>query len=225
MRRSAVPRSATRWPCIRLRNKRTPQEVGLVSRTLCSGRMSFHPCAPARTPPAKSARSLGDYLRRQREATMATCRALAEVHPAALAVFEEVDEALGQKLSALIRDGSEGALTLTLAANTLPAPMAVRLAALECRRRRALPRRYRNLGRPPFVRLVRRVGGSRRIPGRRRSTPGQVVVSGDEAPWSARSRSPRAAAPSARCCSRSPPRSTARGCGWPRTPRPRCLPR
>lgn len=60
--------------------------------------------------------------------TVGMGRALAEAHPAARAVFEEVDEALGQKLSALIWDGPEEALTLT--ANTQPALMAVSLAAL-----------------------------------------------------------------------------------------------
>ena len=43
-------------------------------------------------------------------------------------VFEEVDEALGQKLSALMRDGPEGDLTLT--ENAQPALMAVSLAVM-----------------------------------------------------------------------------------------------
>jgi len=51
--------------------------------------------------------------------TVCMGRALAEADPAARAVFEEVDEALGQKLSELFWDGPGEALTLT--ANTRPA--------------------------------------------------------------------------------------------------------
>lgn len=53
---------------------------------------------------------------------------LAEAFPAAKAVFEEIDEALGQKLSALIWDGEEDELKLT--SNTQPALMAVSVAAM-----------------------------------------------------------------------------------------------
>ena len=52
---------------------------------------------------------------------------LAESYPAAKAVFAEVDEALGQNLSGLIKDGPMEELTLT--ANTQPALMAVSVAA------------------------------------------------------------------------------------------------
>ncbi|MCC0031247.1 MAG: ACP S-malonyltransferase [Brucellaceae bacterium] len=55
-------------------------------------------------------------------------RELADAFPAARAVFEEVDEALGQKLSQLMWDGPEEELTLT--ANAQPALMAVSLAAI-----------------------------------------------------------------------------------------------
>ncbi|SKA28682.1 [acyl-carrier-protein] S-malonyltransferase [Consotaella salsifontis] len=55
-------------------------------------------------------------------------RELAEAYPAARQVFEEVDEALGEKLSDLIWAGPEDRLTLT--ANAQPALMAVSLAAL-----------------------------------------------------------------------------------------------
>ena len=55
-------------------------------------------------------------------------RALAEAYPAAKAVFDEVDDALGQKLSALIWEGSIEELTLT--ANAQPALMATSIAAL-----------------------------------------------------------------------------------------------
>jgi [acyl-carrier-protein] S-malonyltransferase len=52
---------------------------------------------------------------------------LADAFPAARRVFDEVDEALGEKLSRVIWDGPEDALTLT--ANAQPALMAVSLAA------------------------------------------------------------------------------------------------
>lgn len=56
-------------------------------------------------------------------------KALADAVPAARAVFEEVDEALGEKLSGIIFDGPEDALTLTR--NAQPALMAVSLAAVK----------------------------------------------------------------------------------------------
>ncbi len=55
-------------------------------------------------------------------------RDLAETYPAAREVFEEVDEALGEKLSNLIWEGDADALTLT--ANAQPALMATSIAAL-----------------------------------------------------------------------------------------------
>jgi [acyl-carrier-protein] S-malonyltransferase len=53
-------------------------------------------------------------------------KALADAFPAARAVFDEVDAALGQKLSALMFEGPDADLTLT--ANAQPALMAVSLA-------------------------------------------------------------------------------------------------
>ncbi|MBI1620262.1 ACP S-malonyltransferase [Aquamicrobium zhengzhouense] len=53
---------------------------------------------------------------------------LADAFPEARAVFDEVDDALEQKLSALMWDGPEDELTLT--ANAQPALMAVSLAAI-----------------------------------------------------------------------------------------------
>lgn len=55
-------------------------------------------------------------------------RELALAFPAARRVFEEVDDALGERLSAIVWDGPEDALTLT--ANAQPALMATSLAAL-----------------------------------------------------------------------------------------------
>lgn len=55
-------------------------------------------------------------------------RDLASASPAAAAVFEEVDDALGEKLSALIWEGDIAELTLT--ANAQPALMATSIAAL-----------------------------------------------------------------------------------------------
>lgn len=55
-------------------------------------------------------------------------RALADAYPAARAVFDEVDAALGEKLSALIWEGEQDALTLTQ--NAQPALMATSIAAM-----------------------------------------------------------------------------------------------
>ncbi len=55
-------------------------------------------------------------------------KALAEAFPAARAVFDEVDAALGERLTAVMWDGP--AETLTLTENAQPALMAVSLAAL-----------------------------------------------------------------------------------------------
>ena len=55
-------------------------------------------------------------------------KALADAFPAARTVFDEVDSALGEKLSAIIWDGS--AETLQLTQNAQPALMAVSLATL-----------------------------------------------------------------------------------------------
>ena len=60
--------------------------------------------------------------------TIGMGRALAEAYPAAKAVFDEVDEALGEKLSALIWEGQIEELTLTK--NAQPALMATSIAAL-----------------------------------------------------------------------------------------------
>ena len=55
-------------------------------------------------------------------------KALADAYPAAKAVFDEVDDALGEKLSALIWEGAQEDLTLTQ--NAQPALMATSLAAM-----------------------------------------------------------------------------------------------
>lgn len=60
--------------------------------------------------------------------TIGMGRDLADTWPQARAVFDEVDDALDEKLSALIWDGDIGTLTLT--ANAQPALMATSLAAM-----------------------------------------------------------------------------------------------
>ncbi len=60
--------------------------------------------------------------------TIGMGKALADAYPAAKAVFDEVDEALGEKLSGLIWDGEQDQLTLTQ--NAQPALMATSLAAM-----------------------------------------------------------------------------------------------
>jgi len=76
--------------------------------------------------------------------TIGMGRALADAHPAARAVFDEVDEALGEKLSALIWEGDQDALTLTQ--NAQPALMATSIAAM-----RALEAEGIGLDRVAFV--------------------------------------------------------------------------
>ncbi|MCV3765454.1 ACP S-malonyltransferase [Rhizobium sp. TRM95796] len=61
---------------------------------------------------------------------------LAEAFPEARAVFDEVDEALGEKLTSTMWDGPEEKLTLT--ANAQPALMAVSLAAIRVLEARGL---------------------------------------------------------------------------------------
>ena len=60
--------------------------------------------------------------------TLGMGRELAEAFPEARRVFEEVDDALGEKLSDVIWNGPEAELTLTV--NAQPALMAVSIAAL-----------------------------------------------------------------------------------------------
>ena len=60
--------------------------------------------------------------------TIGMGRTLADAYPAARAVFDEVDEALGEKLSAMIWEGDQETLTLTQ--NAQPALMATSMAAM-----------------------------------------------------------------------------------------------
>ena len=60
--------------------------------------------------------------------TIGMGKALADAYPAAQAVFDEVDEALGEKLSNLIWEGDIAELTLTQ--NAQPALMATSIAAM-----------------------------------------------------------------------------------------------
>ena len=60
--------------------------------------------------------------------TIGMGKALAAAYPAAKAVFDEVDEALGERLSDLIWSGDPEALTLTK--NAQPALMATSLAGM-----------------------------------------------------------------------------------------------
>ncbi|MEM7527384.1 MAG: ACP S-malonyltransferase [Pseudomonadota bacterium] len=71
-------------------------------------------------------------------------QALAEAYPAARAVFDEVDDALGERLSATVWEGPEDALRLT--ANAQPALMATSVAAM-----RALEAEGVSVGSAAFV--------------------------------------------------------------------------
>lgn len=64
-------------------------------------------------------------------------KALAEAYPAAKAVFDEVDEALGEALSQLIWEGDAAELTLTQ--NAQPALMATSLAAMRALEAEGIP--------------------------------------------------------------------------------------
>ena len=86
-------------------------------------------------------------------------RALAESFPQAKAVFDEVDEALGQSLSTLMFEGPTEELTLT--ANAQPALMAASLAVVRRAPGDTRPRSRSRRGggsRP----LARRIHGARR---------------------------------------------------------------
>ena len=63
-------------------------------------------------------------------------RDLADAYPEARSVFEEVDEALGERLSGIMWNGPENELTLT--ANAQPALMAVSIAAIRVMEARGL---------------------------------------------------------------------------------------
>lgn len=63
-------------------------------------------------------------------------RALGDAFPVARAVYQEVDDALGQKLSVLMADGPDDALTLT--ENAQPALMAVSMAVVRILESRGL---------------------------------------------------------------------------------------
>ncbi len=76
--------------------------------------------------------------------TVGMGRALAEAYPEARAVFDEVDEALGERLSETVWEGPEDRLTLT--ENAQPALMATSLAAF-----RALEAEGAGIGAAAFV--------------------------------------------------------------------------
>lgn len=76
--------------------------------------------------------------------TIGMGKALADAYPSARAVFDEVDEALGEKLSTLIWEGDIADLTLTK--NAQPALMATSLAAM-----RALESEGVEIGMASFV--------------------------------------------------------------------------
>ena len=82
---------------------------------------------------------------------------LAENFPEARAVFAEVDDALGEKLSETIFSGPEDKLTLT--ANAQPALMAVSIALLKVLEAKGLDSSRRSPGRPFPRRVFRAVRG------------------------------------------------------------------
>jgi [acyl-carrier-protein] S-malonyltransferase len=81
--------------------------------------------------------------------TIGMGRDLAEAYPAAKAVFDEVDAALGEKLSALIWEGDQDELTLTR--NAQPALMATSMAAMAALKAEGVGHRGCGLRRGPFA--------------------------------------------------------------------------
>ena len=71
----------------------------------------------------------------QRAQTIGMGQSLAEAYPSARAVFDEVDDALGENLSALIWQGEQDELTLTQ--NAQPALMATSMAVMAALRAEA----------------------------------------------------------------------------------------
>ena len=106
-------------------------------------------------------------------------KALAEAFPAARAVFDEVDSALGEKLTAIIWDGP--AETLQLTENAQPALMAVSIATLRVleSRGRLLGRPGRGLRRRPFARRIFRAGRGRQPQHHRHRAPAAYPRPGD----------------------------------------------
>ena len=91
---------------------------------------------------------------------------LADAFPEARAIFDEVDDALGEKLSQVIWEGPEDVLTLT--ANAQPALMAVSLAAIRALRgARLLAEGQGRLCRRPFARRIFGARRGRHVLGRR----------------------------------------------------------
>ena len=98
-------------------------------------------------------------------------KALAEAFPAARAVFDEVDAALGEKLTAIIWDGP--AETLQLTENAQPALMAVSLATLRVLETEAgfSVGAGRRLRRRTFARRIFRAGRRRQPQHQRHRAP------------------------------------------------------
>ena len=136
-------------------------------------------------------------------------KALAEAFPPARAVFDEVDAALGQKLSALMFEGPEDELTLT--ANAQPALMAVSLAVVARAGGGSRPRSRarRRLRRRPFARRIFGAVRRRRLHPRRHGAPAAHPRRRD-----AEGRAGRRRAPWRRCSGSTSSRP-------PRPPRPR----
>src|SRR5690606_32220259 len=101
------------WPEIEVRQ-------GRPGRSLARGRQPRHKDGEARTValacPGQGSQAVG------------MGRSLADAYPSARAVFDEVDDALGERLSRILWEGP--AETLTLTENAQPGLMAVSLAAL-----------------------------------------------------------------------------------------------
>lgn len=97
-------------------------------RVATAGAVSLPVIESAESSPAPAADRRALVFPGQGSQTVGMGRELADRFPIARRVFEEVDEALGQKLSQLMAEGPEAELTLT--ENAQPALMAVSMAVL-----------------------------------------------------------------------------------------------
>ena len=147
-------------------------------------------------------------------------KALFDAFAASRKIFEEVDEALGEKLSTLMFEGDPAQLQLT--ANAQPALMAVSLAALRAARKRS--RRgagaRRKIRRRPFARRIFGASRRRRPENRRCCAAIAFAWTGHAgapcrsatAPWrrssapipNSRRKSPAKPPPLRACCAKSP---------------------
>lgn len=116
-----------------MRSDQQSQTAHILRAILRAWGLGVASAVQARYPERKEKNGMGQMTRAfvfpgQGAQTIGMGKALADAYPEAKAVFDEVDEALGEKLSSLIWEGEQDTLTLTQ--NAQPALMATSLAAM-----------------------------------------------------------------------------------------------